>query len=193
MKSLFLYLVIVVLLQLEKTNQVILETSLKAERVLVKTHVNETYCTWFFQPPWKLRNDLFNDKPYNNSGIVITFPLLTLLLYWRKIDLAFILISFLVEYFGISHRDSINNESFIESSKINACNEINITFYSKVSQTSIDSRLHVLLHNQNKWDYIWNYMAVDTQWNYHQLSINLINQSEEYVRVSWQQQSFELN
>ncbi|CAF1677233.1 unnamed protein product, partial [Adineta ricciae] len=42
--------------------------------------------------------------------------------------------------------------------------------------------LHVLLHNQNKWDYIWNYVAVDTQWNYHQLSINLINQSEEYVR-----------
>jgi hypothetical protein len=30
--------------------------------------------TWFLYPPWKVRNDFFNDKPYNNSGN-ITFPL----------------------------------------------------------------------------------------------------------------------
>jgi hypothetical protein len=35
---------------------------------------NEGYFTWIVYPPWKNRIDLFNDKPYNNSGS-ITFPL----------------------------------------------------------------------------------------------------------------------
>ncbi len=37
---------------------------------------NETHFTWILYPPWKRRSDLFNDKPYNDSGNV-TFPLLS--------------------------------------------------------------------------------------------------------------------
>jgi hypothetical protein len=37
---------------------------------------NKTHFTWILYSPWKLHNDLFNDKPYNNSGSV-TFPLLS--------------------------------------------------------------------------------------------------------------------
>lgn len=45
---------------------------------------NETHFTWFLYSPWKHRNDLFNDKPDENSGSIIFFPSLIELKNKRK-------------------------------------------------------------------------------------------------------------
>ncbi|UJR22032.1 hypothetical protein I4U23_025099 [Adineta vaga] len=147
------------ILNFSKTNQMILETSEKTNKnsniLLIKTRVNETYCAWSPRPPWKLCNDLFNDKPFNNS----------------------------VEYFGINEEEHLNNESYIESSEINACHEMNITFYSRIRQRQIKMNLSLFLYNQNKWIRIWDYVYNDCQWIFHQLNIKLSNQSEQYVKL----------
>jgi len=55
----------------------------------------------------------------------------------------------LVEYFGISEEDHITNESYIETSKLTVCNEVNLNFYSKVNNSHNNINLILFLYKQN--------------------------------------------
>ncbi|CAF1087017.1 unnamed protein product [Adineta steineri] len=148
-----LWSIFIIILNLTKTNQVILRSSFKPKNsnsLSIKNNSYETYCSWFLYPPWKRRNDLFNDKLYNNS----------------------------VEYFSINENDYITNNSYIESSKIIACNEINLTFYSKINSFNKNITLNLFLYKQNLWNNIWKYMYNDSQWKFHHLKIDLTNETE---------------
>jgi hypothetical protein len=55
----------------------------------------------------------------------------------------------LVEYFGISEEDRITNESYIKTSKLTVCNEVNLTFYSGVNSSRTNINLILFLYKQN--------------------------------------------
>ncbi len=93
-----------------------------------------------------------------------------------KINNSYRILFILVEYFSINKEDHITNESFIESSNITACNEILLSFYSKVNSYV---NLILFLYKQNVWKKEWEYRNNDSQWKFHQFKINMTDKNED--------------
>jgi hypothetical protein len=90
----------------------------------------------------------------------------------------------LVEYFGISEEDHITNESYIETSKLTICNEINLSFYSKVNSSHNNINLVLFIYKNNVWKKEWEYINDDSQWKLHQLKIKMPDKNED-IRVKF--------
>jgi hypothetical protein len=94
----------------------------------------------------------------------------------------------LVEYFVLNEQDHLNNDSYIESSKIGACEQINITISSRVNSAQKGVYLALLLlSNQRGWHQVWNYTHDDSQRRFHQLQLDVSNESEQVQvnRTRW--------
>jgi hypothetical protein len=85
----------------------------------------------------------------------------------------------LVEYFGISKENHINNESYIESSRIIVCHQVTITFYSKIDSPYNNMNLILFTFKQNVWNKEWEYRNNDSQWQLHQIKINIVDRNKE--------------
>lgn len=104
--------------------------------------------------------------------INISFPFLL-------IDYISIFLFILVEYFIINQEDHINNESYIETSKLTVCNEVNLSFYSKINNSVNKINFILLIYKHNVWSKEWEYINNHSQWQLHQLKINITNKNED--------------
>ena len=92
---------------------------------------------------------------------------------------------FFVEYFSIDENDLLTNESFIQTSTLLVCNELNISFYSKINsfQSNIDLQLYI--QRNHIWSKQWQFTYENLQWHLHQLNLPLTNAHEDIqVRFS---------
>jgi len=92
---------------------------------------------------------------------------------------------FFVEYFSIDENDLLTNESFIQTSTLFVCNELNISFYSKINsfQSNIDLQLYI--QRNHIWSKQWQFTYENLQWHLHQLNLPLTNAHEDIqVRFS---------
>jgi len=103
--------------------------------------------------------------------INISFPIL----FQDYIRILFIL----GDYFGISEEDHITNESYIETSKLTGCKEVNLTFYSKMNSFHNHVNLILFIYKQNRWNKEWEYINNDSQWELHQLKIPITDKNED--------------
>ena len=134
---------------------------------------NSSHGSWFPHPPWKRRDDLFDDKPYSDSGNGRS-PMTSVIVRFTAFDL--------VDYFGIGSEDNnnITTESYLESPKFIVCKELILNFYSRIrTDTNTDLILSLFMYQQGAWHEEWQFVVNDTEWHLTQLKFNISEQSND--------------